>query len=152
DIYAVPLPRIKAASARAELCRVGLEAYDAVVLTLGVNDAGALTSLALWEQQVGGLLQMLVRRCASNARVFVAGVYPIRSIPVYDGPLGSIADSHARRMNGITARLCAELPNVTYVALTAPAPSGALRFRDARSYRHWAEELAEVMAPQLNQL
>lgn len=152
DIYTVPIPGLKVAAARTELGRVGLEGYDAVILTLGVNDAAALTSLASWEHHLSGILRMLARRCPRNARIFVAGVHPLRSIPVYDGPLGSIADSHARKMNAITARLCAELRNVTFVELTAPEPGDALRFRDARSYRHWAEELAEVMAPQLNQL
>jgi hypothetical protein len=150
DIFAFPVPRLKMRSALAELGKIELEDYDAVVITLGVNDAGALTSLTSWERGLLNLLRMMVQRCSPDARIFVAGVHPIRSIPVYDSLLGSVADTHARRMNAISARICEHVPSASFVALTAPEPSGALRFRDAKSYQHWAAELAEAMAPQLD--
>ncbi|MCU1551753.1 MAG: diguanylate cyclase, partial [Glaciihabitans sp.] len=121
-----------------------------VVVTLGVNDAGALTPLASWERDLTSTLRMIGRRSSQDARIFVAGVHPIRSIPVYDSPLGSVADTHARKMNTISAQVCSRVPRVTYVPLTAPEQSNALRFRDAMTYRHWAEELADCMAPHLD--
>ena len=148
DIHAHPVPRLKVGAAVGELGRVELDHYDAIVVTLGINDAGALTPLTSWEHGLAALLRTIVGRSAPDTQIFVAGVHPIRSIPVYDSPLGSIADAHARRMNAISARVCERVPNATYVALTAPEPSGALRFRDAGSYRHWAEELAEAIVAQ----
>jgi hypothetical protein len=53
-------------------------------------------------------------------------------------------------MNTISAQVCSRVPRVTYVPLTAPEQSNALRFRDAMTYRHWAEELADCMAPHLD--
>jgi hypothetical protein len=53
-------------------------------------------------------------------------------------------------MNGISAEVCSPLSRETFVPLTAPEDCGDLRFRDAMSYRHWAEELAESTAPQLD--
>lgn len=150
EIYAVPIPSLKIDGALDALGQVERDQYDAVVVTVGVNDAGVLTSLGSWEQGLSALLRIMVRRCGPDVRIFVAGVHPIRSIRVFDSPLGSIADAHARRMNAISARICEHLPNATYVALTAPEPSGTVRYRDARSYRHWAEELAEAMASQLD--
>jgi hypothetical protein len=96
------------------------------------------------------MLRMLVQQCSPDVRIFVAGVHPIRSIPVYDSLLGAVADTHARKMNAISTCICENVPHASYVALTAPEPSRGLRFRDARSYGHWAGELAEVMAPQLD--
>ncbi|CAN5539362.1 hypothetical protein BH10ACT7_BH10ACT7_23570 [soil metagenome] len=149
EISAVPVPRLKIRGALGALDGVELDQYDAIVVTVGVNDAGALTSLKTWEQGLSELLRTMVRRCAPNAQIYVAGVHPVRSIRVFDSPLGSVADAHARRMNDISARICDRLPNTTYVPLTAPEPTGTVRFRDANSYRHWAQELAAVMAPQL---
>jgi hypothetical protein len=150
DVYVVAVPRLKIGSAFDELNRIRLCRYDAVVVTMGVNDAGALTPLASWERDLTSTLRMIRRRSSLDARIFVAGVHPIRSIPVYDSPLGSVADAHARKMNSISTLVCSQLPRVTYVALSAPEPCSPLRFRDAMSYRHWAEELADLMAPQLD--
>jgi lysophospholipase L1-like esterase len=150
DVYVVAVPRLRIGSAFDELNRIKLYRYDAVVITLGVNDAGALTSLAAWGRDLSRTLALIGRRSSLDSRIFVAGVHPIRSIPIYDSPLGSIADAHARKMNAVSAEVCSRVPRVTYVPLTAPEPSSAIRFRDAMSYRHWAEQLAECMAPQLN--
>ncbi|MDQ1570584.1 MAG: hypothetical protein QOF79_1258 [Actinomycetota bacterium] len=150
DVYVVAVPRLKIGHAPDALSRIKLYRYDAVVVTLGVNDAGALTPLASWERDLTSTLRMIGRRSSLDARIFVAGVHPIRSIPVYDSPLGSVADTHARKMNTISAQVCSRVPRVTYVPLTAPEQSNALRFRDAMTYRHWAEELADCMAPHLD--
>ena len=150
DVYAVPVPKLKVCAAPDLLSRTKLCRFDAVVVTLGVNDAGALTPLPDWERDLTRTLQMIAQRSSIGSRIFLAGVHPIRSIPVYDSPLGSIADAHARRMNEVSASVCERLPRVTYVPLSAPARSDPPRFRDAMSYRHWAEELTDSMAPQLD--
>jgi lysophospholipase L1-like esterase len=150
NVYVVAVPRLKVGSALDQLNRIKLYRYDAVVITLGVNDAGALTQLKSWERDLISTLRMVGRRSSLDARIFVVGVHPIRSIPVYDSPLGSIADAHARKMNIISAEVCSRVPRVTYVPLSAPEPCSPLRFRDAMSYRHWAAELADCMAGQLD--
>jgi hypothetical protein len=150
DVYVVAVPRLKIGSAFDVLNRMKLCRYDAVVVTLGVNDAGALTPLSFWKRDLTSTLRMIGRRSSLDARIFLAGVHPIRSIPVYDSPLGAVADAHARKMNTVSALVCSQLPRVTYVPLSAPEPCSPLRFRDAMSYRHWAEELADRIAPQLD--
>jgi lysophospholipase L1-like esterase len=150
DVYALPVPQLKVGATSAELEKIDLHDYDAVVVTLGVNDAGALTPLPSWRRGLTRSLRTIWQRSSPGTRIFVAGVHPIRSIPVYDGPLGSVADAHARKMNTISAQVCGEVPRSNFVALSAPEPSGDLRFRNAMSYRHWAEEFAVSMAYQLD--
>lgn len=150
DVYAHPVPRLKIASALPELRKVEIEHCDAVVITLGVNDAGALTPTTSWERGLSALLQTIDDRTSPQARIYVAGVHPIRSILNCDNILGSIVEAHARRLNVISASVCEEFPTATYIPLTAPVPKCTLRFRDATSYRHWAQELAAVMAPNLD--
>lgn len=149
DVSVTAVPRLKAASARSELDTITLNRYEAVVISLGVNDAGALTPLRSWERDLRDTLRSVRERARPDARVFLAGVHPIRSIPLFDSRLGSIADAHARQMNEISAEVCRELGDVTFVPMTAPEPCEPLRFRDAMSYRHWADELAASMAPQV---
>jgi lysophospholipase L1-like esterase len=150
DVHVVAVPRLKVGSAANELSRIKLHRYDALVVTLGVNDAGALTSLASWRRDLTSTLRIIARQSSPVSRIFVAGVHPIRSIPVYNSPLGSIADAHARKLNTISAEVCTLMQRATYVPLSAPEDGSDLRFRDAMSYRHWGEELAERMAPQLD--
>ena len=145
-VSVVPVPQLKIRSAIAELGETDLRPYDAIVVTVGVNDAGAMTSLAYWEHALSSVLRTIAHRLAPHARIFVAGVHPIRSIPIYDSWIGSVVDAHARKMNAISAHVCAQVPGATYVPLSAPEPCGALRFRNASSYRHWAEELADSIA------
>lgn len=149
DIYARPLPRLKMGGALAEFGKVRLKDYDAVVVTLGVNDAGALTPTSAWERGLSALIATIVDRTSPNIEIFVAGVHPVRSIPLYDSLPGSIAQAHARRMNATSSRVCERVGNATFIPLTAPEPCEPVRFRDSRSYRHWAEELAESMSPRL---
>ncbi|MCU1417759.1 MAG: diguanylate cyclase [Schumannella sp.] len=150
DVYVVAVPRLKVGSALDELDKIKLHRYDAVVVTLGVNDAGALTPLASWDRDLKSTIRTISQRARRDARIFVAGVHPIRSIPIYDSPLGSVADAHARKMNAISAHVCRQLQRVTYVPLTAAEPCSPLRFRNAASYRHWGDELADSVAPQLD--
>ncbi|MCU1509184.1 MAG: diguanylate cyclase [Glaciihabitans sp.] len=150
DVHVAAVPQLKVGSAVNELSRIKLHCYDAIVVTLGVNDAGALTSLAAWRRDLTNTLRLIARQSSSVSRIFVAGVHPIRSIPVYNGPLGSIADAHARKMNAISAEVCSLEPRATYVSLTAPQQSSTFRSSDAMSYLHWGEELADRMAPQLD--
>jgi len=150
DIYARPLARLKMGGALAEFGKVRLKDYDAVVVTLGINDAGALTPTSAWERGLSALIETIVDRTSPDVAIFVAGVHPVRSIPLYDSPPGSIVQAHARRMNSTSARVCERFDNATFVTLTAPEPCEPVRFRDSRSYRHWAEELAAAMGPRLD--
>lgn len=149
DVNVVAIPRLKVASAAGELRELKLHQYNAIVITIGVNDAVALTALPSWRRDLTSTVMAVSNRSLPPTRIFVAGLHPIRSIPVFDDPLGSLADAHARRMNVITADVCALVPRATCVLLSAPNDVAPERFRDAAAYRHWAGELAERMAPQL---
>jgi hypothetical protein len=94
-VQVIAVPRLKIGSAITELSGLKLHRYDAVVVTLGVNDAGALTALASWRRELISTLRTIVQRSSPVARIFVAGVHPIRSIPVYNGPLGFPLPTHA---------------------------------------------------------
>ncbi len=150
DVYVVAFPRLTIGAALVELTRMKWDRYDAVLVTIGVKDAGILTPLASWRRDLIRGMGIISRSCSPRALVFVAGVHPLSSIPVYDGPLSSVAEAHARKMNSISSLACDQLPRTTFVPLSAPEPCSPFRFRDARSYNHWAEELAGSMAPQLD--
>jgi len=72
-----------------------------------------------------------------------------RSIPVFDSPLGDLADAHARRLNRATSVICADIPRADFVPLEgAPLPDSG-RYRSPEVYSHWAGLLAASMVPAL---
>jgi lysophospholipase L1-like esterase len=147
DVDVVSNPRITVRSAVRKLEGLRLWRYDAIVVALGVNDAVNLTSLRSWRRELSEVLRVLERESSRSTHIFIVGVHPIRSIPVFDSALGSVADRHAQALNRETARLCAESPRTIFVPLTTAQPSTRDRFRAAADYRHWAELLtAEMVA------
>lgn len=149
DVDVVSNPRITVRSAVNTLEGLRLWRYDAIVVALGVNDAVNLTSLRSWRRELSGVLRFLERESSRSTHIFIVGVHPIRSIPVFDSVLGSVADRHGQALNRVTARLCAELPRTVFVPLATAPHSKRGHYRAAADYRHWADLLVAEMVPPL---
>lgn len=145
DVDVVFNPLTTANSAAAEVTGLRLWRYDAIVVTLGGNDALTLTSLGAWRRELGEFLRLLEGTSSRSTRIFMLGIQSIRSVPSFDSPLGSIADRHAAVLNRATAELCESVPRTTFVPLTDRANSSRERFRTAADYRHWAGLIADAM-------
>ncbi|TFD76961.1 GAF domain-containing protein [Cryobacterium fucosi] len=149
DVDVVARPRMTSVTALAELGDLRLTRFDAIVVTLGVNESVTLASERVWRLELGRLLHQLVRSSSGSTRVFVAGVQPIRSIPIFDSPLGDVANGHARGLNRFTAAICAEVPRATFVPFDGAPPPTSDRYRSPEVYAHWAGLLATSMVPEL---
>jgi hypothetical protein len=108
DVAVVADQSITVHSALPLLAEMALDDFDAIVITFGAKDATAMTSLRRWNRQMGALLSFLDAHGSLSASVFVLGIQPIRSIPVFDSRLGTVADRHARALNAATAQICSE--------------------------------------------
>ncbi|MDQ1582072.1 MAG: hypothetical protein QOF36_126 [Microbacteriaceae bacterium] len=150
DVDVVADPRTTVLSARDDLDELKLSRYDAIVLTLGPQDARTLTSTRVWRRELSGILHYLEHESSRSTQIFVLGIHPIRLIPVFDSMLGFVADRHARVLNRVTARMCSEIPRTTFVPFTAPPVLSLDRFRSATDYAYWAQILAPRMAPRLD--
>ena len=148
DVDVVFSPQTTAHSAAPEISGLLLRRYDAIVVTLGGNDALTLTSVRAWRRDLARLLRLLEETSAPSTRIFMLGIQPVRSFPAFDSPLGSVADRHASILNEATAHLCTTLPRTSFVPLTVPVASPD-RFRTGADYRHWAGLVADAMVPPL---
>ncbi|HAM27154.1 MAG TPA: hypothetical protein DCP11_10795 [Microbacteriaceae bacterium] len=126
-----------------------LSQYDAVVVFVGVDDALSLVSLSRWRRNVSAMLSAAFRTAAASARVYFVGVQPIRSLPVFDSALGTVADRHAIAMNGRTEEECARWPRATFIRFRDADRAPSMRFRDAPAYTRIAQLLADSMQSQL---
>lgn len=149
EIEVVAAMRINAGNAGSALRHVQSARFDAIVVALGPNDALALTALRRWKSGMSGVLALLDRQTAPHARIIVTSVPPIRSLPGFATRLGAVAQVHAAQMNRTTEYLCRTAPRATFVGLSAARdlPPGVRA--DGRTYRSWANEIADALAPQL---
>ena len=149
DIEVVADPQLSVTNAITRLRELNLHRYDAMVICVGVNDALRLISVSEWSRRLVALVDYIGERSSPGTPLFLVGVQPIRSIPTYDSWLGSIANAQAMRMNVVTRELSAARTTVAFVPITSPISTTPTRFRDGRSYGHWASEIADVAAPLL---
>ncbi|SDN79831.1 GAF domain-containing protein [Cryobacterium flavum] len=124
--------------------------FQAVVVFVGVNDAVTLTSEKSWERNMGRLLRSLERDTLDSTNIYVMGIQPIRTVPVFDSLLGSVANTHARRLNVRTERVCRTVPHSVYLPLTDNAFIVSGRYLNSTDYRLWGEFLADEMAARLD--
>ena len=151
DVDLIAQPDMLLSHAISELPRLNLSRYDAVIIVLGVNDAVTLTPPARWCQEAALFYNALRRSSPADTKIIVAGIPPIRSISIFDSPLGSVADRHANALNRETARLCSDSPVVTFVPLGAPTRivEDDVRHRSPETYADWASDLADSLEPLL---
>jgi lysophospholipase L1-like esterase len=129
---------------------IDLSRFDAIVVVLGANDAVRLMRLRTWRKRLAAVLGG-VRQTLGQPRAFVTGIPPIDFIPGFETRLGKIIATHALQMNSVTARLCGTV-NATYIPLPGIEPENELGVRDGQTYRKWADAIADIIAPQLDDL
>ncbi len=145
DVDVVPSPAVTIRSARAELARLKLWRYDAVVLSVGTTDAVGLISPRVWRRELKALLDQVSGSTSRTTRIFVLGMQPIRSIAAFDSALGSLGATHARTLNDLTGTVCAALPDAHFVPMPAGLARTPGRIRTPADYAAWAENLADSM-------
>ncbi|MEO6944640.1 MAG: SGNH/GDSL hydrolase family protein [Lacisediminihabitans sp.] len=151
DVDLVAHMRFNVGNAQKAFRRVAVDRYDVVILVLGANDAVSLTPLHRWRERLTATLTHLEENSPPGTRIFVTGIPPIKSVPGFRSRLGQIAEDHSVLMNQITAELCGSLTRTAYVALSQVGELAQSPFGDGRTYRVWASEIADVVAPRLYQ-
>lgn len=126
--------------------------YDAVVLTLGVADAGRLTSTRAWRRDLTALVEQIQDASSLGTEVFLAGIAPLATIPAFSGPLGTLAGRQAVELNAVSEDVCAGIDRLTFIGLPGTPVAVSGRFRSAADYEVWADVLAERMAGPLKPL
>ena len=123
--------------------------FDAIVLTPGVTDTLAFTSIQMWEKHLALLLAKL-GALAPTMEQFVVGIPPIRSIPEFDTPMGGLVGRHAESLDRVSSAVCSRQVKTTFVPLSALPKRSDERHRAPNDYTRWGRELAVIIAPILD--
>lgn len=149
NVDVIPRSRMTARRAPDYIDFANLWRYDAVVLTLGIGDAGRLTSERAWQRDLSRLVEQIQRASSLGTEVFLAGIVPLAAIPVFRSPCGALAGAQALELNRVSREVCAGVPRFSFVPLPSPPVSALGRFLAASDYDIWAEALAERMVGSL---
>jgi hypothetical protein len=145
DLLVAADPQMTVPRAIENLADLRLERYDAVVATLGVNDAVELVELGAWRDQVSAFLLATLKALPTGSRLVMIAIPSIKSLGVFRGPLGAVVGAHANAMNSITREVCAQHPRSDFVELPL-LPAEPHRHRSTRGYEVWGRGIAAAMA------
>jgi len=149
DVDVIARSSMTARSAPGYIDFANLWRYDAVLLTLGIGDAGRLTSTRAWQRDLGSLVEQIHHASSLGTEVFLAGIVPLASLPVFRSPCGAVAGAHALELNRVSLQLCTDVHRLSYVPLPSTPVSTIGRFRSASDYDVWADVLAERLVGSL---
>lgn len=124
-----------------------LSRFDAIILSIGGNEALALDSVSTWNRQLIELLDRVVTGASPTTNIIVLSVPHIRSNPSFPRMLASIVDVHAEKLNLLMSAACDARPNATFVVFE---PHDAGQFAGAHTYQRWAGALAPAIAALLD--
>ena len=128
-----------------------LAPYDLVLLVLSMNDAVRLTPAHEYRHDMERLLVKVTSECKPSARIVVAGIQPVASLPHYRGVAARLAQRNADDLNAITRELIGRFDGVQFMELQAPDPEPGRPYGSPQLYADWSEWFADVCAPALDE-
>lgn len=117
DVDVITDPAMTLASAESALSGRKLWRYDAIVLTLGMNDALDLYPVEDWRDRLKSLVNFVGISGMPSTRVIVVAGESVRSLSIFDGPLAERADRQLTLFAAASEALSTELERLTFVSL-----------------------------------
>lgn len=149
DLDVVSDTNVTIENARSLLSAVNLWRYDAILVTVGINDALLLTPVASWRDRVADLLHYVAGHVPKRTRVIIVAIPPIRTIDSTTSLSGWIADRHGIVLNRETRRIVQNFPGFTYVPFSPLARVAEAGYRSTETYEQWATLIVAPLGREL---
>lgn len=130
---------------------VTLTDYDLLLVVLSMNDAVRLTPAETYRAEMTTLLDRMTREAKPSARIVVAGIQEVESLPAYRGVAARIGQRRADVLNTLTRELVGRYDGVSFLDLAAPSPEVGRPYGSPQLYADWSEVFAGVCAPALDE-
>ncbi len=150
DVEVVSSPDFRVGSALGLLDGVTLTRYDAIVLSLGLNEVISLGTLSAWRRDLEALVDHLEQNSAARTPVFILGINPMTQITRFDAMLAPFISHHRRALNRVATSLAAHRERVFFIANDPPDRSADNRYRTTSEYREGGTAIAATIAPVLD--
>jgi GAF domain-containing protein len=139
DVDIVVTRDMTAATCLTSLAGMNLDQYDIVVLSLGANEALALTSPTTWTYALGKILSQLEQHTPTATTFFVLPIPFFGINPYLPKTLARVVDAHVQHLNAQTQEIVSHKPQVTLIPV---AQVNAYEPESAHVYHRWAEAIA----------
>ncbi len=135
----------------AEFKQLPVARFDAIVVSLGVNDVTGLTSLLRWSQQVLDLVLKLKQRY--QVPVYFCAVPPMHLFTALPQPLGFVLGVRAKMLNQVLARTAQAVDNFHFVSPQIRTDRNFLAedgyHPSSNGYSYLGQQLADAIYPHL---
>ena len=147
-------PHMTAAGLAAVIAGARLDRYDAVITTVGTNDALHVTTPKEWRRRITRALDIWSSRVRGGTMLLMVGIIPLRLLPTFSGITARAVDRLSLVLNGVTDEVVANHPTVRTTLLPAigdRAYDSLGRFTP-EGYAFWAGQIAAELVEHLNEL
>lgn len=151
DIRYVGDEMMPIAAVQAWLGDISLAPYDLVLVVLSMNDAIRLTPADDYRADMTRLLDRLAAETKPSARIVIAGIQDVDSLPEYRGLAARIGQRRADLLNAITAELVGRYDGFVFLQHTAPKAEPGRPYGSPAMYAEWSDTFAAVCAPALDE-
>ncbi|UTT61762.1 GAF domain-containing protein [Microcella humidisoli] len=147
-------PQMTAANLAGVLVGTRLDRYDAVVTTVGTNDALHFTTPLEWRRRIARALDLWSSRARGGTTLLMVGIIPLRLLPTFTGVAARSVDRLSLVLNRVTDEIVEQHPTVRTTLLPAPAGGAcdALGRFTPEGYEFWAAQLAAELVEHLDEL
>lgn len=143
----------KTKDALLRLAQIEPQPFDAVIVSLGVNDVTGLSSVASWRSGQRDLREQLSRRFATPL-IVCCGLPPMHAFPALPQPLRWILGRRARRFDAALRADIAEDPAVHFFSLPFTGDISVIAVDGFHPgpevYRQWAAGVAEMLVSEFS--
>jgi len=135
------------------LPRLPSQPFDAIVLSVGVNDVTSLRTIRQWSEDLGCLLSEL-RAHYPDAVIALVGIPPMATFPLLPQPLRSVMGIRAKTLDDAAKAEASKRDKVLHVPIDiepGPVTFSADGFHPSTaSYRELGQGIAEAISPMLS--
>jgi hypothetical protein len=126
-----------------------LERLDGIVVTLGINEVPALSSVRRWEHDIARFVDYVRSPSVPGLETFVVAVPRLRSVANTPRWVQWLTERHTVRLNAALQAVCAANDRFTFVPFDPEWRPEGEGYRSTEVYREWAELIVEPIARRL---
>ncbi|GAA2753694.1 GAF domain-containing protein [Amnibacterium kyonggiense] len=139
------------AAVQAYIGDTSLAPFDLVLVVLSMNDAVRLTPADEYRADMIRLLDRLASETKPSARVIIAGIQEVDSLPEYRGIAARIGQRRADLLNAITRELVGRYDGFQFFEHSAPQAEPGRPYGSPALYAEWSDAFASISAPALDE-
>jgi hypothetical protein len=147
DIDIVVTTQMTAATCFDAMAPLDLTRFDAILLSLGANEALALTPVNKWRHDMERLVNRIGNEVTGGTGTIVLSIPFFNVNPHFPRFLARVVDRHVQRLNAATQELLADRASVSFVLFAHGDPYEA---DGAHVYERWARSIAPKITEHLD--